>query len=311
MNTRQQSNIIEKRLFQEDIWQQMQQITLRPGLEFQIVNHNVLQPEKICFETPPGTCALCFLLTGSTRSWIQGFDEPLRILPLTTGLWLTPRLEASCEFLPGSDIRSISVGIDSSLMVQITGDFLGQVPKDFRNILEGRQDRLFCRFDTMTVSMQTAVQQVFQCPYKGEMKKLFLESKALELISHLITHSFGSHSLSGASISERELKPIKKARDILIDAMETPPSLKELAQLVGVSESKLTRNFRKVYGTSVFGYLRNQRMAKARILLKTGNISVTEAAYTVGYSSLSSFTKTFHTYSGVNPKDFLKAVRQP
>ncbi len=65
-------------------------------------------------------------------------------------------------------------------------------------------------------------------------------------------------------LSERDLKAIKKARNILIDAMETPPSLKELAQTVGVIESKLTRNFRKVYGTSLFSYLRNQRIAKKR-----------------------------------------------
>lgn len=309
MNTQQQSDIPEVRSFQGPGWQQ---VLLRPGLELLIGDHQISQAEKTCFETSSDTCELCFLLSGSIKSWIQGFTEPVKVLPLSTGIWLTPRLDAHCEFLPGQDIRHVSVGvrIDRLLMADIAGDFLGQVLKDFRNILEGRQDRLFCRFGTMTVPMQSATQQIFQCPYKGNMKKLFLESKALELISHLMTYHFGPQTGPDTLISENDLKSIKKARNFLIESMETPPSLKELARTVGISESRLTRNFRKVYGTSVFGYLRDQRMAKARVLLESGNMSVTEAAYTVGYSSLSHFTRIFHTYSGMNPQDFQRGFRQ-
>jgi AraC-like DNA-binding protein len=64
--------------------------------------------------------------------------------------------------------------------------------------------------------------------------------------------------------------------------MEAPLSLPELAGYAGINETKLKRGFRKVYGTSVFGYLRNQRLDKARILLETGDMNVSEVAYSVG-----------------------------
>lgn len=71
----------------------------------------------------------------------------------------------------------------------------------------------------MTVPMQFAAQQIFQCPYNGDMKKLFLESKTLELISHLMTYHFGPHTGAGTLISENGLKLIKKARDFLVESM--------------------------------------------------------------------------------------------
>ncbi len=80
---------------------------------------------------------------------------------MTIGIWLTPRLNASCDFLPGSDIRYVTVGLDSTLMTQITGNFLGQEAKVFRNILESRQDRLFFQYETMIRPMQVAAQQLF------------------------------------------------------------------------------------------------------------------------------------------------------
>jgi AraC-like DNA-binding protein len=141
------------------------------------------------------------------------------------------------------------------------------------------------------------------------MKKIFLEGKALELISHLMAYHFGGSAEKKVPLEKREKKQIDLARDILLDHMETPLSLAELARNAGISETKLTRGFRKLYGTSVFGYLRNHRLDKARMLLETGDMNVTEVAYAVGYASPSHFTRTFAKHYGSNPGEYLQGFR--
>jgi len=77
----------------------------------------------------------------------------------------------------------------------------------------------------------------------------------------------------------------------------------ELARLAGLNDYKLKAGFRQVFGTTVFGYLRQQRLEQARQLLQAQEISVTEAAATVGYSSQGHFAAAFRKQFGINPKD--------
>jgi AraC-like DNA-binding protein len=83
----------------------------------------------------------------------------------------------------------------------------------------------------------------------------------------------------------------------------------DLARTVGTSHTQLNQGFRKMYGTSVFGYLRKLRLDEARNLLEKGNSNVTEAALAVGYNSISSFTRAFSEHFGLNPMKFMKRSR--
>lgn len=289
--------------------QETQIVLLRPGFELIIGDYHVARRVKINFDSCDDTCEFCFILSGKLRSWIYGFKKDMEITPLFAALWLTPRLESYTDYFPGPDVRWVCVRVNRLLLAELAGEYLRQVPDDFRLVLEGRQESLYCRFTKMTIPMQAAARQVFNCPYQGGMKKLFLESKALELISHLMAYHFGGAVDKDDSLPASDLKQIKLARDILLEHMETPPSLPELASYAGINETKLKCGFRKVYGTSVFGYLRNQRLDKARMLLETGDMKVSEVAYSVGYSSPAHFTLAFTKHCGINSKDYLCGFR--
>ena len=289
--------------------QETQIVLLRPGFELIIGDYQVAERVKVNFDSCNNTCEFVFFLSGKIRNWIYGFRKDMEITPLFAALWLTPSLDSYTDYFPGPDVRFVGVRINRLLLAEIAGEYLRQVPEDFRLILENRQERLYYRFSTMTIPMQSAAQQIFNCPYQGGMKKLFLESKALELISHLMAYHFGGTIDKDAGLPGSDLKQIKLARDILLEHMEAPPSLPELAGYAGTNETKLKRGFRKVYGTSVFGYLRNQRLDKARMLLETGDMNVTEVAYSVGYSSPAHFTLAFTKHCGITPKDYLRGFR--
>lgn len=289
--------------------QKQQTILLRSGLELILGDFHLKKRRNFHFYSSENVCEFAFVLSGKLKNRLHGLED-IEIMPLFSALWLTPVLEGQHDCFPDSNIKFVCVRISRSLLSEIAGEFLSQAPEDFRLILEKRQNRLFYRFSTMTIPMQAAAQQIFQCPYYGAMKKLFLESKALELISHFMVHLFGDNIKNNDHFPEKEKKRIELARDILIENMETPLSLPDLAVKAGISETKLTRGFRKLYDTSVFAYLRKYRMDKALMLLESGNMNVTEVAYAVGYSSPSHFTRVFTKYFGSPPRKYLFGFHQ-
>jgi AraC-like DNA-binding protein len=96
-------------------------------------------------------------------------------------------------------------------------------------------------------------------------------------------------------------KAVEKARAILRHRMAEPPPLEALAGEVSMSLSNLKLFFPKVVGLPPYAYLRRARMEQAHELLCRKRLSVTETALTVGYNSLSHFTKTFVAHFGVKP----------
>jgi AraC-like DNA-binding protein len=99
----------------------------------------------------------------------------------------------------------------------------------------------------------------------------------------------------------QEIDSTHQAKAILINNLDNPPSLLELARQVGVSERKLKQGFRSCFGTTAFKYLHHYRMARSRQLLAEGSMSVAEVANSVGYSHLSHFAAAFKRQFGVNP----------
>ena len=88
--------------------------------------------------------------------------------------------------------------------------------------------------------------------------------------------------------------------------------VEQLASKLGYSRSHLHRKLQKVSGKSVSQYIREYRLEKARIILLEKGVNVSEAAYLVGFSSPSYFSKTFAEYFGYSPRDlFLHVGENP
>jgi AraC-like DNA-binding protein len=86
-----------------------------------------------------------------------------------------------------------------------------------------------------------------------------------------------------------------------------PLSVPLLARRAGMSESAFFSRFRQATGTSPLQYLKRIRLVKARALLATGAQSVTEAAFAVGYTSSSQFSREFRAAFGSAPSGQLRS----
>ena len=159
----------------------------------------------------------------------------------------------------------------------------------------------------MNPSINICIHEILGCTYIDARRHLFLGSKVLELIR------FGFDQFNpdkGPDISCFNLETcsrdfVHKARDIMISDIKNPPSLEELSRMVGVNRTTLSQRFRKIYGVTIFNFLRNFRLEESRRLLQAGNRSVTEVAFEVGYAQQRTFTKEFKKYFGDTPSAYL------
>ena len=83
-------------------------------------------------------------------------------------------------------------------------------------------------------------------------------------------------------------------------------SVDELSDDMAMSRATLFRKMRSVIGMSPTDFIRNTRLKRAAQLITEGRLSVTEIAYSVGYSSPGHFTKSFKKEFGVLPTQYHK-----
>jgi AraC-like DNA-binding protein len=99
----------------------------------------------------------------------------------------------------------------------------------------------------------------------------------------------------------RDLARLRRVRDRIDREYAQPLDVEALAR---VSAGHLSRQFRRAYGESPYGYLMTRRIERAMALLRRGDLSVTEACFAVGRGSLGSFSGRFSELVGVPPSTY-------
>lgn len=82
-------------------------------------------------------------------------------------------------------------------------------------------------------------------------------------------------------------------------------SVVTLADEVGLSRVHLNRKMKERYGVSPSVYIKTYRLKQAAYLLVNNKVNVSEVAYSVGFSSHSYFSNSFHEFFGMSPKEFV------
>ncbi|MEH1846530.1 MAG: AraC family transcriptional regulator [Nostoc sp.] len=176
------------------------------------------------------------------------------------------------------------------------------LPQDLEKAIAGVPEYFNLRPSLITPAKQIALQQIVHCPYQGLTRKMYLESKALELVSLKLADQVAAPTEKLLRL--QEIDRIHHARDILLRNIGNPPSLIDLARQVGINEYTLKRGFRQIFGTTVFGFLHSYRMEQARQLLLSGQMKIEQIAQIVGYANRSRFAAAFKKKYGINPKAY-------
>jgi len=163
--------------------------------------------------------------------------------------------------------------------------------------------------NSMSPIMKKCIFDILHCPYAGPVKKMYMEAKAMELITLFFRETAFCIQHTSHSLAPEDIKKLNKARNIVLHYIDNPYSMKALAKKTELNEFKLKNGFRQLFGTTVFGLIRSRRMEKAAYLMKVQGYNVSETAAFIGYSNLSNFTAAFRKHFGCNPSEYLKDIR--
>jgi AraC-like DNA-binding protein len=107
--------------------------------------------------------------------------------------------------------------------------------------------------------------------------------------------------------SSERIAHLRNARDLMDLRFSDPLDLDQLASVAGFSKFHFARTFKHAYGETPANYLSRRRVERAKDLLRSANLTVTEVCMLVGFSSLGSFSSRFSALVGMSPSAFQRA----
>ncbi|WP_306216090.1 helix-turn-helix domain-containing protein [Actinoplanes sp. RD1] len=128
----------------------------------------------------------------------------------------------------------------------------------------------------------------------GDAGEAYARSAASFLAVHLLTRH--------ADLARDELTG--RVLGVFRGAVGRPASLRELAALAGVGESRLAHVVRESTGQSPGGYLIGLRIAEAKRLLIGTTLPITEVGHACGFTTPSHFAASFRRATGLSPRDW-------
>ena len=145
--------------------------------------------------------------------------------------------------------------------------------------------------------------------YTGSLENIYVNAQTQMLLLYSLECMLGDKDVEGfqckflANDSDRE--KIIKSREILLQHIGEPLTIKELSRKVAINECYLKKGFKELFGTTIFDFYQSQRMEHARYLLYEKGLSVTDVSMMLGYSSISHFSTAFKKHTGLKPCELL------
>lgn len=208
-------------------------------------------------------------------------------------------------------VLEVNVHIAPAIYQAFVATVDGEIPAELQHMFKAPDRLYYHRCGTITLAMQLALRQLLHCPYHGITKRMYLQGKVMELLAMMVEQELELQQGKSQSVPLKldEVDRIHQARTILLQRLDNPPSLLELARLVGLNDYTLKRGFKQVFGKTVFGYLHDYRLEQAQQLLASGEMKVEEVAQMVGYGDLSAFGRAFRKKFGASPRNYKLASR--
>lgn len=126
-----------------------------------------------------------------------------------------------------------------------------------------------------------------------------------KLRKHYIKNIYKSEPIEKIGLSEQGFIEIMN-KHIYENIDDSSFSVEQLATKLNISRVQLYRKIKSILNISISDYILNMRLEKAKTLLQDSTLSISEVAYSVGFSSPSYFSLSFKNKFGKTPKLYRK-----
>lgn len=284
----------------------VQRWSLRPGLDLMIHDLEVLGKTVVKRTAADHATRLgiSFCVAGHIRKIDPDATQEVQLQAGQMSLGVSNGASGVVEYAARQRVVLVHLHVQPEVINLFDLETLEEIPASLRLAITKSEPTAYFCAQPMTMVMQAAIQQLLNCPYQGFAKRLYVESKALELISLCFGQMLPGVIPSASGLRADDVDRIFHAKDILLSQIANPPTLLELSHQVGLNDRKLKQGFRTVFGTTVFGYLHNHRMEQAQRLLLMPGATIASVAQKVGYRSPEAFSVAFRRTFGTSPKAY-------
>jgi len=150
--------------------------------------------------------------------------------------------------------------------------------------------------------------EIVEVDHDSPMRLAIIQNRIMLLIERFFIRIYERKKNNHFDIplSKQDIDRMMQVETMLTrDIFEPAPTISQLARMVSISESKLKKDFKLIYGVPVYEYFQKIRMQTAKDKLLSGDVSVKEVAMELGYSNLSNFTIAFKKEFGLLPSKLL------
>ena len=197
---------------------------------------------------------------------------------------------------------------------RFNADHLSQFVKEIKtssfseNILNFSHTSSFSKSLPLCGKTRNVLDALLNHSYSESMENIFINAQTQMLLLFSMECMAGDSEDSFTCkflANDADREKIALAREILLNHIGEPLTIKELSRKAAINECYLKKGFKEMYGTTIFDFFQSQRMEHAKYLLYEKGLSVTDVSASLGYSSISHFSTAFKKHTGLKPCELL------
>lgn len=208
----------------------------------------------------------------------------------------------------GRYARRVSLCVSREWLQQLQGCSRAAMPEPLRALLDGHLALQPWQPSARAVAL---AEQIVRPPACAPMLQLlYQQSRLLDLLAEALAPLQAPAPAPASAPTPAMSRRLRDLREFLNSEAANELSLDDIASRVGMSVNALQEQFRRAYGTTVFEFVRESRLQRARLALERDGLSIKQAAALAGYSSAANFATAFGRRFGLRPKDARRAVQR-
>ena len=233
-----------------------------------------------------------------------------------TGNTYCRKKHTECDFCKFNDSKNCVEKIESIDVVsfKFSPTHLSQFVNGIRqtnfseDILNFRHTSSFSKILPLCGRTRLVLEALLNHSYTDSLENIYINAQTQMLLLYSMECMIGDKEDSFTCkflANEADREKISKAREILLQHISEPLTIKELSRKVAINECYLKKGFKEMFGTTIFDFFQSQRMEHAKYLLYEKGLSVTDVSLLLGYSSISHFSTAFKKQTGLKPCELL------
>ncbi|XIA67726.1 helix-turn-helix transcriptional regulator [Bradyrhizobium sp. TZ2] len=170
---------------------------------------------------------------------------------------------------------------------------------DFLELFGTQNRKVFATSLRASPRIKAIAMEMISPVAEGRAAELLLSAHATEILARAMLALRGNEEVG--LVSDQKRLRLQAVGDLIRSDLRHPWTIEELARHAGLGRRTFNAQFQRMYGVSASDYLRKSRLASAREALLHQGLSVTEAAYSVGYANSANFSTAFRKHFGYVP----------